>query len=155
MKSQWLSLKDPLKVKLQLYHTKHELSSSSTGLGSSTLLSLAHRPACVRCIMHYNSLTPASDFLPPQEIWYKHLRSHYCLGTLWFYYRMAWIKEAIFLANKDYELHRINSKNGDFMSETISRMGCSRPKSLFPWCCTNLYFLSFTPEFLWGRPRWQ
>lgn len=146
MKSQWLSLKDLLKVKLQLCHTKHQLSSSSTGC--SILLSWAHRQACVSCFMHYNSLIPASDFLPPQETWCKHLKSHYCLGTLWSYYKMAWIKEAIILANQDSELCRIN-KSGDFVSETIiSTMGCSSLRSLFPWCCTIFilfYCLNLSP----------
>lgn len=86
------------------------------------------------------ALIPASDFLPPQETWCKHLRSH-CLEPLWFYYEMAWIKEAIKLAKKDSELCSINHEKGHFMSTIIiSRMGCSSLRNLFPSCSINLDF---------------
>lgn len=54
---------------------------------------------------------------------------------------MAWIKEAIKLANKDSELCSINHENGHFMSAIIiSRLGCSSLRNLFPRCCVNLDF---------------
>lgn len=133
--SEWAEWPPP-QVQLHLGHTKHQLLQLWPWQQHPS--SHVRGQAWASCLMH--ALIPDWDFLPPQETWCKHLRSH-CLEPLWFYYEVAWINNAIKLAKKASELCSINHEKGHVMSTIIiSRMGCSSLRNLFLSCSINLDF---------------